>query len=108
MLKTLTAALVAAGIAIAPIASTAQAAQPAVKTVTTTKVVKVKGHKRHFARHHARIKAVRYVRGHKVIVIKKTRHGKIATAHKRNHVVVKPAKLRELRSVGRADQGSQL
>jgi hypothetical protein len=33
------------------------------------------------------------VRGRKVIVIKKTRHGKIATAHKRNHVVVKPAKL---------------
>jgi len=94
MLKTLTAALIAAGIAIAPIASTAQAAQPAVKTVTVTKVVKVKGHKRHFARHHTRIKAVRHVRGHKVIVINNTRHGKIATAHKRNHVVVKPAKLR--------------
>ena len=93
MLKTLTAALVAAGIAIAPIAS-AEAAQPAVKTVTTTKVVKLKGHKRYFARHHTRIKAVKHVRGRKVIVIKKTRHGKIATAHKRNHVVVKPAKLR--------------
>ena len=94
MLKILTAALVAAGIAIAPIASTAEAAQPATKTVTTTKVVKLKGHKRHFARHHTRIKAVKHVRGHKVIVIKKTRHGKIVKAHKRNHVAVKAVKVR--------------
>lgn len=90
MFKTLTAALVAAGIAIAPIPSTAQAAQPATKTVTTTtKVVKLKGHKRHFARHHKRIKAVKHVRGHKAIAIKKT--GKIVKAHKRNHVAVKVA-----------------
>ena len=95
MLKTLTAVLIAAGIAIAPIASTAQAAQPATKTVTTTtKVVKLKGHKRHVARHHTRIKAVKHVRGHKVIVIKKTRHGKIVKAHKRNHVAVKAVKVR--------------
>ena len=93
MLKTLTAALVAAGIAIAPIASTAQAAQPAAKTVTaTTKVVKLKGHKRHFARHHTRIKAVKHVRGHKVIVIKKT--AKPVKVHKRNHVAVKSVKVR--------------
>ena len=91
MFKTLTAALVAAGIAIAPIAS--QAAQPAAKTVTVTKVVKLNGHKRHAARHHARIKTVKHVRGHKVMVIKKTRHGQIK-AHKRSHVVVKNVKLR--------------
>ena len=94
MFKTLTAALVAAGIAIAPIASTAQAAQPAAKTVTTTtKVVKLKGHKRHLVRHHKRIKAVKHVRGHKVMVIKKTRHGQIK-AHKRNYVAVKSVKVR--------------
>ncbi len=88
MLKVLTAALVAAGIALAPVASTAQAAQPVTKTVTT-KVVTLKGHKRHAARHHARIKAVKHVRGHKVIVIKKVRHGKIVKAHRRHHVAVK-------------------
>jgi ferredoxin-NADP reductase len=93
MFKILTAALLAAGIAIAPIASTAQAAQPATKTVTTTtKVVKLKGHKRHFARHHKRIKAVKHVRGHKVIVIKKT--GKLVKPHQRNHVAVKAVKVR--------------
>lgn len=95
MLKTLTAALLAAGIAIAPIASTAQAGQPVTKTVTTTKVVTLKGHKRHAARHHTRITAVRHVRGHKVIVIEKVRHGKIAKAHGRHHVAVKSVKVRE-------------
>jgi ferredoxin-NADP reductase len=94
MLKTLTAVLVAAGIAIAPIAS--QAAQPATKTVTTTtKVVKLKGHKRHVARHHTRIKAVKQVRGHKrIVVIKMTRDGKIVKAHKRHHAAVRSMKVR--------------
>ena len=94
MLKTLTAALVAAGIALAPVAS-AEAGQPAMKTVTTTtKVVTLKGHKRHVARHHARIKAVKHVRGHKVIVIKKVRHGRFAMPHQRKHVIVKSVRLR--------------
>lgn len=58
MLKTLTAALVAAGLAIAPIA-TAQASQPATKTVTITKTVTMNGHNRHPARHHMRFNAVK-------------------------------------------------
>lgn len=90
MFKTLTAVLIAAGLAIAPIASTAEAAQPATKTVTTTKVVKLKGH-RHVARHHNRIKVVKHVGHRKIVVIKKTRHGKIVRAHRHNHVVVKIA-----------------
>ena len=94
MLKTLTAALVAASVLTAPIAATAETA-PATKPATTTaKVVKVKGHERHFARHHhKRIKLVKHVRGHKKIVaIKKTRHGKIVKAHKHAHVAAKTVK----------------
>lgn len=96
MLKTLTAVLVAAGIALAPITSTAQAAQPATKTVaTTTKVVKLNGDKRHVARHHARIKAVKHVRGHKrIVAIKMTRDGKVVKAHRRHHAAVRSAKVR--------------
>jgi Ni/Co efflux regulator RcnB len=93
MFKTLTAALVAASVLIAPLAASAETA-PATKPVTTTtKVDKVKGHKRHFARHHKRIKVVKHVRGHKKIVaIKKTRHGKIVKAHKHAQVAVKAPK----------------
>jgi hypothetical protein len=89
MFKVLTAALVAASVLIAPIASTAQAAQPATKApATTTKVVKLNAHKRHFARHHARVKLVKHVRGHKVV--KHVRgHKKMVRAHRHNHVVAK-------------------
>jgi len=93
MLKTLAAALVAASVLIAPIAASAETAPAAKPAATTTKVVKVKGHKRHFARLHKHRKVVRHVRGHnKIVVIKKTRHGKIVKAHKRNHIVAKVAK----------------
>lgn len=93
MLKTLTAALVAASVLIAPIAASAETAPAAKPATTTTKVVKVKGHKRHFAGHHKHRKVVKHVRGHKKIVtIKKTRHGKIVRAHKHNHVAAKVVK----------------
>jgi hypothetical protein len=100
MFKTLTAALIAAGLAIAPLASTAQAAQPAMKaaTTTTTKVVKLKGHKRHVAKHHKRAKVVKHVGHKKTVVIKKTRYGKIVKAHKHNHVVAKVAKAPKVRA----------
>src|SRR5882672_2144130 len=92
MLKTLTAALVAASVLIAPLATGASAAQPAAKAaVTTTKVVKMNGDKRHFARHHKRHKTVKHVRGHKKdLVIRTHRHGKSAKAHMRAHIAVAP------------------
>ncbi len=99
MLKTLTAAFVAASVLIAPIASTANAAQPAATPTTTTKVAKLKGHKRHFARHHTRIKFVKHVRGHKkIVVIKKARHGKIVKVIKHRHVAAKVVKAPKIRS----------
>src|SRR4051794_25986995 len=71
MLKTLTAALVAASVLIAPIAASAETAPATKPATTTTKVVKVKGHKRHFAGHHKHRKVVKHVHGHnKVTVIK--------------------------------------
>lgn len=100
MLKTLTAALVAASVLIAPIASTAEAAQPAARApATTSKVVKLKSHKRHFARHHKRIKIVKHVRGHKkTVVIKKARHGKIVKVIKHRHVAAKVVKAPKTRT----------
>ena len=96
MLKTLTAALIAASVLVAPIASQANAAQPAAKSAaTTTKVVKLKAHKRHFARHHNRVKFAKHARHHgKFAVIKKTRHGKVVKAHRHSHVVAKAPKTR--------------
>lgn len=93
MLKTLAAALVAASVLIAPIAASAETAPAAKPATTTSKVVKVKGHKRHFARHHKHRKLVKHVRGHKhIAATKKIRHGKIVKAHKRNHVAAKAVK----------------
>ena len=66
---------------------------------TTTKVVKVKSHKRHFARHHKRIKFVKHARHHnKFAVIKKARHGKIVKAHKHGHVAAKVVKAPKTRT----------
>jgi Ni/Co efflux regulator RcnB len=93
MLKTLSAALVAASVLLAPIAASAETAPATRPATTTTKVVKVKGHKHHVVRHHTRIKSAKHVRGHKKIVtIKKTRHGKIVKAHKHPHVAFKAVK----------------
>ena len=89
MFKTVSAALVAASLMFAPgLSAGANAAQG----VTTTKTVTVvKKGPRHVVRH-ARHKHVKFVRGHKkIVVIKKTRHGKIVKAHRHSHVVKKPA-----------------
>jgi hypothetical protein len=100
MLKTLTAALIAASVLIAPLATQANAAQPATKAATTTtKVVKLKSHKRHFARHHKRVKFAKHARHHGTFAaIKKTRHGKIVKAHRHAHVVAKVVKAPKTRT----------
>ena len=86
MFKTLSAALIAASVVLAPMASvTANAAQPATKTVTTKQVKMVKKHKRHAMTHHKRGKFAKHTRykNHGL----KVRHGKIVKAHKRASIV---------------------
>ena len=87
MFKTVSAALVAASLMFAPgLSASAGAAQG----VTTRTVTVVKKGPRHVVRH-ARHKHVTFVRGHrKVVVIKKTRNGKIVTVHRHSHVIAKP------------------
>lgn len=88
MFKTLTAALVAASVLIAPIASTANAAQPATKPAATAPVKMVKKTTRHAVKHHKRTKFAQHARHFKKHAFK-TRHGKIVKAHKRGHVIAK-------------------
>lgn len=95
MLKTISAALVAASLMLAPgLAATADAAQPVAKPAAT-KTVKVVKHGKRVVKHHRRHKHVTNVRHVKKVAIKRngkiTRHGKIVKAHKHSHVVaVKP------------------
>ena len=91
MFKTLSAALIAASMLIAPMA--ANAAQPAttpakVKIVKTKTVKLVKTHKRHVAKHHARSKFVKHARHHNKFVSHK-RHGKLVKAHRHHGKIVK-------------------
>ena len=88
MFKTLSAALIAASMLIAPIA--ANAAQPA--AAPATKTVKLDNkHKRHAVKHHARIKFAKHARHHTKVVSHK-RHGKLVTAHKAHGKIVKVSK----------------
>jgi len=93
MFKTLSAALIAANMLIAPIA--ANAAQPAAapaKTVNTTKTVKLaKKHKHRVVKHHARAKFAKHARHHNKFVSHK-RHGKFVKAHVRHGKIVKVGK----------------
>jgi Ni/Co efflux regulator RcnB len=90
MFKTLSAALIAASMLIAPI--TANAAQPAAAPTTTTKTDKlVKTHKRHAVKHHARAKFAKHARHHNKFVSHK-RHGKFVKAHVRHGKLVKAHK----------------
>jgi hypothetical protein len=95
MLKTISAALVAASLMLAPgLAATADAAQGATKPAATTTVKVVKKGKR-VVKHHRRHQHVKNVRHVKKVAIKRhgkiTRHGKIVKAHRHSHVVtVKP------------------
>ena len=100
MLKTISAALVAASLMFAPgLAPTADAAQGATKPVATRTVKTVKvaktGKRRYVLKHHRRhtdVKSVRPVKKHAIKRDAKiTRHGKIVKAHRHSHVVtVKP------------------
>ena len=93
MFKTLSAALIAASMLIAPIA--ANAAQPAAAPATTTKTDKlVKTHKRHVVKHHARAKFAKHVRHHNKFVSHK-RHGKFVKAHKTHGKAVKVSKIQK-------------
>ena len=87
MFKTLSAALIAASVLLAPMVS-ANAAQPATKAATTTTqpVKTVRKHKRHVVKHHKRGELVRHARHDRKHVAHK-RHLKIVKAHKRAHVV---------------------
>jgi hypothetical protein len=94
MIKTVSAALVAAGLLFAPgLAASASAAQGATVIRTTTVKVVKKGPR--FAVRHHRPRHVTFVRGHKkVVVIKRTRHGKIVRVHRHPHVVTKKTSIR--------------
>jgi len=90
MFKTLSAALIAASMLIAPIA--ANAAQPAAAPATTTKTVKLaKKHKHRVVKHHARAKFAKHARHHNKFVSHK-RHGKFVKAHVRHGKIVKVGK----------------
>lgn len=90
MLKTLSAALVAASLLIAPGLTVGADAAP--RTGATT-VEMTKKPKRDVVKHHQRHKHVKYTRHYKKPMLK-TRHGKIVKAHKRSHVVAKTPRAR--------------
>jgi hypothetical protein len=93
MFKTLSAALIAASMLIAPIA--ANAAQPAAAPVTTTKTDRlVKTHKRHVVKHHARTKFAKHAR-HRTKFVSHQRHGKFVKAHKAHGKIVKVGKVQK-------------
>jgi Ni/Co efflux regulator RcnB len=88
MFKTLSAALIAASMLIAPMA--ANAAQPAAAPATKT-VKLVKKHKHHVVKHHARAKFAKHARHHAKFVSHK-RHGKLVKAHRHHGKIVKVTK----------------
>lgn len=94
MIKTVSAALVAASLLFAPgLVPSAAAAQGATVIKTTTVKVVKKGP--HFGVRHHRNRHVTFARGHKkFVVIKKTRHGKIVKVHRAPHVVTKKTSIR--------------
>jgi len=96
MIKTVSAALVAASLLFAPgIAASAHAAPGATMTKTTTVKV-VRKAPRFGARHH-RNRHVTVMRAHnKVVVIKRTRHGKIVKVHRTPHIVTKKTSIRSM------------
>jgi hypothetical protein len=91
MFKTLSAALIAASVMLAPMAVSANAAQAA-KPVATKQVKMVKKHGRHVVRHHTRAKFVKQARHVKTFAHK--RHAKIVKTHKRAHVAAAKARIR--------------
>jgi hypothetical protein len=99
MLKTISAALVAASLMFAPgLAASADAAQGATRPAATKTVKVVKTGKRHVVKHHRRHKHVKNVRHVKTYAIKRhakiVRHGKIVKAHKHSHVVTTKPRVR--------------
>jgi len=87
MIKTLTAALVAASLMVAPgLAAGANAAQPAGAKPATTTVKPVTMVKKHKVVKHKRHKQVKHVRHYKKHMTVK-RHGKIVKAHRNAHVI---------------------
>src|SRR5262245_11610692 len=98
MLKTISAALVAASLMFAPgLTASADAAQGATKPVATKTVKVVKKGKR-VVKHHRRHKHVKAARHFKKHAIKHhgkiTRHGRIVKAHKHSHVVTTKPRVR--------------
>lgn len=91
MFKTLSAALIAASVMLAPMAVSANAAQAA-KPAATKQVTMVKKHTRHVVRYHSRARFVKHARHLKTFAHK--RQGKIVKAHKRAHVVAAKARVR--------------
>jgi hypothetical protein len=91
MFKTLSAALIAASVMLAPVAASANAA-PAAKPVATKQVTMVKSHKR-FVKHAKRGKFVKHACHYKKHFAHK-RAMKVVKAHKRAHVVAAKARVR--------------
>ncbi len=93
MIKTVSAALVAASLLFVPsLAASANAAQRATVTKTTTVKV-VKKAPRFGVRHH-RNRHVTVVRTpSKVVVIKRTRHGKVVKVHRAPHIVTRKSSI---------------
>lgn len=92
MFKTLSAALIAASMLIAPMA--ANAAQPAAAAPATKTVKLVKTHKHHVVKHHARGKFAKHARHHNKFVSHK-RHGKLVKAHRHHGKIVKVTKIQK-------------
>jgi hypothetical protein len=94
MFKTLSAALIAASVLIAPMAvATANAGQPAKSVTITTKTVKLVKHKRHAMTHHWRHQHVKHVRHFKKHSMQ-TRRGKLVRTHRNAHVVIVKPRVR--------------
>lgn len=90
MFKTLSAALIAASVMLAPMAVSANAA-PA--PAASKQVTMVKKHARHVVRHHKRAKFAKHARHFRKHFAHK-RTMKIVKAHKRAHVVAAKARIR--------------
>lgn len=92
MFKTLSAALIAASVLLAPMAVPANAAQAATP-VATKQVTLVKKHGRHVVRHYSRAKFAKHARHFRKHFAHK-RTVKIVKAHKRAHIVAAKARVR--------------
>src|SRR5262245_61545314 len=95
MIKTVSAALVAASLMFAPgLAPSANAAQGATVIKTTTVRV-VKAGPRHVFRHHRPHRHMTVLRTpKKVVVIRKTRHGTVVKVHRDSQVVIRKPMVR--------------